>query len=79
MSTSRNLTLGRGRVQRAALRTLRLFGTVTTVQVMQWAFPRKVYGGDSASCRSYWPRSTRRKAAALEAERWLMLPWCFPR
>jgi DNA invertase Pin-like site-specific DNA recombinase len=31
--------LGRGRVQRAALRALRLFGTMTTSEIMPWAFP----------------------------------------
>jgi hypothetical protein len=46
MARSPNLTLrpakpalGRGRVQRAALRALRLFGTMATSEIMQWVFP----------------------------------------
>jgi hypothetical protein len=38
--------LGRGRVQRGALRALRLFGTMATSEIMPWVFPRKVYRGE---------------------------------
>jgi hypothetical protein len=49
---------GRGRVQRGALRALRLFETVTTTQVMAWAFPRKVYRGERLANHDF--RSARR-------------------
>jgi hypothetical protein len=65
MANLRNLTLrpakpalARGRIQRAVLRALRLFGTMTTSQIMPWAFPRKVYRGERLANHDY--RSTRR-------------------
>ena len=50
--------LGRGRVQRAVLRALRLSGTMTTSEIMPWTFPRKVYRGERLANHDY--RSTRR-------------------
>jgi hypothetical protein len=50
--------LSRGRVQRAALRALRLFGTMTTSEIMPWAFPRKVYRDERLANHDY--RSARR-------------------
>jgi hypothetical protein len=65
MAQSPNLTLrpakpalARGRVQRAALRALRLFGTMTTSEIMSWAFPRKVCRGERLANHDY--RSVRR-------------------
>jgi hypothetical protein len=76
MARSSNLTLrpakpalGRGRVQRAALRALGLFGTMATSEIMPWAFPRKVYRGERLANHDY--RSTRRvlEQIAVRAER----------
>src|SRR5262249_24469208 len=50
--------LARGRIQRAALRALRLFGRMTTSEVMPWAFPRKVCRGERLANHDY--RSMRR-------------------
>jgi hypothetical protein len=50
--------LGRGRIQRAALRALRLLGTAATSEVMSWAFPRKVCRGERLTNHDY--RSVRR-------------------
>ena len=61
--------LGRGRVQRAALRALRLFGTVTTSQIMPWAFPRKVYRGERLANHDY--RSARRVLIAVSVQEWI--------
>jgi len=59
---------GRGRIQLAAERVLRLFGgEATTPQVAQWGYALKLHAGGRLAVNDYGSRSARRTSAQVSA------------